>query len=113
MNKHKQQIFWQIFFPMLLITGFFAFITYSFFGNTLIGKPDLRIWSDISLLIILLPLFFSFVITFILLFLVIYLVSRYHSAIGSFFSNIIDISTITSHWVSKDHEFPYAPPYSS
>lgn len=101
MNKHNQQIFWQIFFPMILITGIFAFFTYSFFGKTVLNEPNLRIWSDISLLIILLPLFFSFVISFTLLFLIIYLISRYQSAIGSFFSNISDISTITTYWASK------------
>jgi len=101
MNKHNQQIFWQIFFPMILITGIFAFFTYSFFGKTLLNEPDLRIWSDISLLIILLPLLFSFVLTFTLLFLIIFLLSRFQSAIGSFLSNIGDISTIVSYWASK------------
>ena len=101
MTKHKQQIFWQIYFPMLLIMGLFAFFTYSFFGKTLITEPDLRVWSDISLLIILLPLYFLIVFTFILLLIFIYLVSRYQSAIGEFFSYISDISIIISHWASK------------
>ena len=101
MNKHNQQRFWQIFFPMILITGIFAFLTYSFFGRTLLSEPDLRIWSDISLLVILLPLFLTFVFSFIFLFIIIYLISRYQSAIGAFLSNISDISTITTHWATK------------
>ena len=101
MNKHNQQIFWQIFFPMIVIIGIFAFFTYSFFGNTLLSELDLRIWSDISLLIILLPLFITFIFAFILLFIIIFLLSRYQSSIGAFISNISDISTIASYWVSK------------
>jgi len=98
MIKHKQQIFWQIYFPMLLIFGLFAFFTYSFFGKTLLSDPGLRIWSDIFLLIILLPLFFLFIFTFIFLFLIIYLISKSHSAIGAFLSNISEISIVISHW---------------
>lgn len=101
MNKHNQQIFWQIFFPMTLITGIFAFFVYSFFGKTPLSEFNLRIWADISLLFILLPLFITFVLIFVFLLLIIYLFFRYQSAIGAFFSNINDISTITTHWASK------------
>jgi len=105
MTKHKQQTFWQIYIPMLLVMGFFAYITYSFFGNTLLRDPNLRIWSDISLLIILLPLFFSFVVAFILLFVIIFLLSKYQWKIGAFLSNIADLSTISSHWATKFTNF--------
>jgi hypothetical protein len=101
MNKHKQQAFWQIFFPMILITGGFAFFPFSFFGKTLLSELNPRIWSDISLLYIILPLFLAFVLLFIILFLIIYLLSRCQLAIGAFLSNINDISTITTHWASK------------
>jgi len=101
MNKHKQQAFWQIFFPMILITGGFAFFPFSFFGKTLLSELNLRIWSDISLLLIMLPLFLTFVLIFVILFLIIYLLSRCQSAIGDFLSYINDISTITTHWASK------------
>jgi hypothetical protein len=92
MKNHKQQIIWQIYFPMLLIAGLFAFLTYSFFGKSLLGGLDLRIWSDISLIIILMPLFFSFIVTFIFLFFCIYLIYRYHSTVGALFSKLSNIS---------------------
>lgn len=101
MNKHKQQTFWQIFFPMIIFTGVFAFFAYSFFGKTLFGELNLRIWSDISLVFIMLPLFLTFLLIFIFLFLIIYLLSRFQPAIGAFLSYISDISTIATYWASK------------
>jgi hypothetical protein len=78
-----------------------AFFSYSFFGNTILGELDLRIWSDISLLVITLPLLFSFVFSFIFLFLIIYIISRYRSAISAVLLNIGGISATISHWTSK------------
>jgi hypothetical protein len=104
-NNHKRQIFWQIYFPMLLIFGVLAFFSYSFFGKTILGELDLRIWSDISLLVIALPLLFFFVFTFIFLFLIIYIISRYRSAISTVFLNIGNISTTISQWTSKITNF--------
>jgi hypothetical protein len=101
MNKHKQQIFWQIYLPMLLVVGLFAFLIYSSLVKTLIAGMYLRIWADISLIFILLPFFLFFVLIFCFLFLVIYFLNRNQPSLRAFLSNISDLTTIFSHSISK------------
>ena len=109
MNKHKKQIFWQIYLPMVVIIGLLVFFTFSFFGKTMLGEMDLRIWSDISLLVITLPLLFICVVFFIHLILIIYLISRYRSTVSYILLYIGDILIITSHWTSKITGFLSSP----
>ncbi len=101
MNKHKQQTFWQIYFPLFLVVGIPVFLIILFLGKSTFNRPDLRIWSDISLLIILLPLLFFLIFSFIFLFLLIFIISRYQSALGKLFSNISDISIVVAHKTSN------------
>jgi hypothetical protein len=100
-NKHRQQIFWQIYFPLFLFLGILAFFSYSFYGNTILGELDLRIWADLSVLVLTLPLFFSFFIAFIFLFFVIYLISRFRPLISNVFLDLDNIAILISHWTSK------------
>ena len=100
-NKHMQQVFWQIYLPIILIFGILAFFIYSFFGKSVFGELNLRIWSDISILVITFPLMISIVLSFIFLFIMIYLVSRSRSVISNAFLRISNISSQISGWTAK------------
>ncbi len=101
MNKHRQQVFWQIFLPIFLIIGMVFSLIYFIFGKNLISGFDLRIWSDISLIFILLPFMFSSVISLGFVILGIFLISKNQSAICAVFSKFNDIATKFSIITSK------------
>lgn len=85
MNKsqHRKQIFWQVYFPLLILFGCVFLIGYFLFGKSGSGSLNIRIWSDISILIILLPVIISFIFTFICIYFLIYGISRIYPVVGN------------------------------
>ena len=57
-SEHDRQTFWQIYFPLLLAVVGIALIFFLLFGKPSGGAVDLRVWADISAILIILPLFF-------------------------------------------------------
>jgi hypothetical protein len=56
--KRPNQIFSQIFLPLLLAFSVVAVTGYFLFTNLMLESADFRMWSDISVMIIFLPLIF-------------------------------------------------------
>ncbi len=100
-NKHQKQIIWQIYLPIILIIGMLIFSSFLLFGSSNSGKMDLRVWSDISILVLTFPLILSFVLTFIFLFFMISLVSRFKLSISKALIKISSFSAIISGWTKK------------
>ena len=57
-SEHDRQTFWQIYFPLLLAIVGITFIFFLLFGKPSGSGVDLRVWADISAILIILPLFF-------------------------------------------------------
>ena len=55
-NEHARQTFWQIYFPLLVAVVGIGAIFFLLFGKPA-GSVDLRVWADISAILIILPLF--------------------------------------------------------
>jgi uncharacterized BrkB/YihY/UPF0761 family membrane protein len=100
-NKHQNQIVWQIYLPMILIILVLVVSSSLLFRELTYGEMDFRTWSDISILVITLPLILSFIFTFILLSIAIYFVSRIKPKINNGLLKIKSILTIISHWINK------------
>jgi hypothetical protein len=56
-SEHNRQTFWQIYFPLLLTGIGVAVILFLLFGKSAGGGVDLRMWADIAVILIILPLF--------------------------------------------------------
>lgn len=62
---HNRQVFWQIVFPFLVALLAVAVAAYWLFSNNVRGNLDIRLWADISAILLILPL-----LLWILLFLI-------------------------------------------
>ena len=100
-NKHQNQIVWHVYLPMILIILVLVVSSSLLFRELTYGEMDFRTWSDISILVITLPLILSFIFTFILLSIAICFVSRIKPKINNGLLKIKSILTIISHWINK------------
>jgi hypothetical protein len=100
-NKHGKQIFWQIYLPLILIIGVFAYSIISLFGNSTFNEMSFRIWSDISILVITLPIIFFFTFILILILLKIYLIFKLQPAISNAFLKTRSVSESILGWANK------------
>jgi len=56
-SNHNRQTFWQIYFPLLAALIGAAAILLLIFGKTAGGGIDVRVWADIAIILLILPLF--------------------------------------------------------
>lgn len=54
--NHPNQVFSQVFLPFLLFSVMVVFAGYFLFSSLVSGNTEFRMWSDISLIVIFLPL---------------------------------------------------------
>ncbi len=56
-ERHKQQAFWQIYFPLLAVFAGIGLVAYKLFSATYSGLVYMRVWADISTILLMLPFF--------------------------------------------------------
>lgn len=89
-TQKRNRKFWQVFFPFIVSVMIVIFAGYYLFSNIRSGNLNLRIWSDISAIIILLPVFFLVLIDISL---IIILIGLVHQLRKAFDQNIGKIKT--------------------
>jgi len=89
-TQKPNQKFWQVFFPFIVTAMIVIFAGYYLFSNIRSENLNLRIWSDISTIFILLPIFFLVLIDISL---VIILIGLVHKSRKAFDQNIGKIKT--------------------
>jgi len=65
-EDHKRQSFWQIYFPLMLAVALVVIAAIVLLGKQSQGSENLRIWADISIILMILPLFLLTLILIIL-----------------------------------------------
>jgi hypothetical protein len=102
-NNHqiKNQVFLQIFLPMIFFIMVVGISSFFLFANLSSGAMDYHVWSDISILIIVFPVMLSFVFTFIFIALLIFLISRFQSKLHNALLKINSIIKTFSFWTIK------------
>ena len=105
MMENKQQIrnqaFSQIIFPMICIVLVVVASTYFLFINLSAGKMDYRVWSDISILLIILPVILSFVFSFIFIAGLIFIISIFQPKLDNALLKVNSIIKSISFWTIK------------
>jgi hypothetical protein len=99
-NNHQKQIIWQIYLPMILSILVFIFSSFLLFGKFSYGDMNFRIWSDISVLVITMPLTLSFLIIFLFISIVIFLISRLKVGISKASLILNSISKPIFNWIN-------------
>jgi hypothetical protein len=103
-STHHIQTFWQIFFPLLVALGGIFTAVFFLFWNGPQGSVDLRIWSDISVMLIILPLFLVLFIILVILLISTAVVSRVSDPLKNLFLKLNQISSLllkVCHSISK------------
>ena len=95
-SQHRKQIFWQVYFPLLILFGCVFLIGYYLFGKSGSGSFDIRILSDISILIILLPVIIYFIFAFACIYFTIYAIFRIYPVVGNLLqkSNLLSLNIL-------------------
>jgi ABC-type spermidine/putrescine transport system permease subunit I len=91
-GEHSRQTFWQIYFPLLLTGVGAGVIFFLLFGKPGGGGVDLRVWADISAILIILPLF---IILFVLIALTLMGSAATHKISTAAKTNLVKIKQIT------------------
>jgi hypothetical protein len=102
-NNHqtKNQVFLQIILPMVFFILVIGATSFFLFSNLSSGKMDYRIWSDISILIIFIPLILSFVFTLLFTALLIFLISIFQSKLINALKKANSFIKTFSFWTIK------------
>jgi hypothetical protein len=102
-NNHqtKNQVISQIVFPMLFFILAVGVSSFFLFSNLSSGKMDYRIWSDISILIIFIPVILSFVFTLLFTTLLIFLISIFQSKLLNALQKMDSFLKTFSFWTIK------------
>jgi hypothetical protein len=101
-NHHtKNQVFLQIILPMIFFFLIVSVSSFFLFTNLSSGKMDFRIWSDISILIIVLPVILIFVFTLLLIALLIFLISIFQPKLNNALLKITSFMKTFTFWTIK------------
>jgi hypothetical protein len=108
-NRIKNQVFSQIIFPMICFILIVVASSYFLFINLFSGKMDFRVWSDISVLVVILPVILSFVFTFIFIAGLIYVISLFQPKLNNALIKVNSIVKSISFWTIKSTDLISQP----
>ncbi len=92
-ESHKKQAFWQIYFPLLAVLAGIGWAAYKLFSATRTGLADMRVWADISTMLIILPMFMIVLLITLIVILIAALLSKSGDFLSKGFYKLNQIST--------------------
>ena len=91
-GNHGKQTLWQIYFPFLLALTVIGWAAYKLFQGTHSGITEMRIWADISTILIILPWFLIILLLFLIVILFSVLFGKSSCSLRKGFSKLNQIT---------------------
>lgn len=95
-STHNRQVFWQIIFPFILALLAVSLAAYWLFGNNVRGNLDIRLWADLSAILLILPVLFWILLFLIITLLIFVIFARLFEPLKNGFLKAKQITAVIS-----------------
>ena len=99
LENHRKQIFWQVFLPLIMVCLILTALSFFLFGEITSGEANYRIWSDISMVVLTMPLILIFFLIFLFVSLLVFLIPGFNKKLKSIFNKINPFAISITHWI--------------
>jgi hypothetical protein len=106
---HRRQVFWQIYFPLIIIVSLVLFAGIGVLLASASGSGDITLWGDISLIWLISPMLVLILISFVALVGMVYLLWQILKVLPSYTRQLLEIFLLVQIRVRKASDAAASP----